>query len=94
MQRVAARVAAAGHHVPEEAVRRQYRSGIRNFVGVCQPIMTSWAIFNASGPEPAVVAERVESQGLKLYDSTSWGRAPVVIERGKIEWPKPEDLGF
>ncbi len=74
VQRVAARVAAGGHNVPQDTVRRRYRSGIRNFFGVYQPIVTSWALFNASGPDPTLVAERVESQSLKVYDSTIWGR--------------------
>jgi predicted ABC-type ATPase len=75
VQRVAARVAAGGHNVPEHTVRRRYRAGIRNFFGVYQPIVTSWALFNASGPEPTLVAERVESQSLRVYDSTIWAMA-------------------
>jgi predicted ABC-type ATPase len=72
VQRVAARVAAGGHNVPEDTVRRRYRAGIRNFFWVHQPIVTSWALFNASGPEPILIAERVESQSLRVYDSTIW----------------------
>jgi predicted ABC-type ATPase len=75
VQRVAARVAAGGHNVPEETVRRRYRAGIFNFFRMYQSIVTSWALFNGSGPEPTLVAERVESQSLRVYDSTIWGMA-------------------
>jgi predicted ABC-type ATPase len=75
VQRVAARVAAGGHNVPADTVRRRYRAGIRNFFGMYQPIVTSWALFNASGPEPTLAAERVESQPLRVYDSTIWATA-------------------
>jgi len=81
VQRVAARVAAGGHNVPEDTVRRRYRGGIRNFFAVYQPIVTSWALFNASGPEPTLVAERVESQSLRVYDSTIW----VTAQRQSTE---------
>lgn len=81
VQRVAARVAAGGHNVPEDTVRRRYRGGIRNFFAVYQPIVTSWALFNASGPEPTLVAERVESQSLSVYDSTIW----VTAQRQSTE---------
>jgi hypothetical protein len=40
-----------------------------------QSIVTSSALFNGSGPEPTLVAERVESQSLRVYDSTIWGMA-------------------
>ena len=75
VQRVAARVAAGGHNVPEETVRRRYRAGIRNFFRMYQSIVTNWALFNASGLEPKRVAERMESQPLRVYDATIWAKA-------------------
>jgi predicted ABC-type ATPase len=72
VQRVAEWVAAGGHSVPEETVQRRYRAGIRNFFSLYQPIVTSWALYNASGPEPTLVAERLESEELKVYDHNVW----------------------
>jgi predicted ABC-type ATPase len=75
VQRVAARVAAGGHSVPENTVRRRYWAGIRNFFGLYQRIGTSWALYNASGPEPMLVAEGLESESVKVYDPIVWRMA-------------------
>ena len=72
VQRVAARVAAGGHGVPEETVRRRYRTGMRNFFGLYQPTVTSWTLYNASGPQPTLVAETLERQALRVYDPDVW----------------------
>jgi predicted ABC-type ATPase len=75
VERVAQRVTAGGHNVPEDTVRRRYRAGIRNFFSLYQPIVTSWALYNASGPEPTLIAEGLESEPPKVYDPTVWATA-------------------
>jgi predicted ABC-type ATPase len=81
VQRVAARVAAGGHSVPENTIRRRYRTGMRNFVALYQPLVSSWALYNASGPDLTLVAEAIESQPIRVYDSTVW----AVAQRQTIE---------
>jgi len=34
--------------------------------------VTSWTLYNASGPEPTLVAESLESEPLKVYDRGVW----------------------
>ena len=75
VERVAQRVRAGGHNVPEDTVRRRYRAGIRNFFSLYQPLATTWALYNASGPEPTLVAEGVESEPPKVYDEFVWAAA-------------------
>ena len=75
VQRVAARVAAGGHSVPEATVKRRYQSGIRNFFGLYLPAVTSWTFYNASGPEPMLVAETLEGRLLTVYDHDVWAIA-------------------
>lgn len=70
--RVADRVRNGGHHVPAEVVRRRYSSGIRNFLRLYQPLSTSWALYNNSGPQPTLVAEGLASQPLGVYDTDVW----------------------
>lgn len=81
VQRVAERVAAGGHSVPEDTIRRRYRSGIRNLFRLYQPIVTSWALFNASGPEPILVAEGLEPESPNVYDSRVWAVAESQSRR-------------
>jgi predicted ABC-type ATPase len=70
--RVADRVRNGGHQVPAEVVRRRYSAGIRNFFRLYQPLSTSWAVYNSSGPQPALVAEGLASQPLGVYDKDVW----------------------
>ena len=49
--RVKQRVAMGGHHIPEDAIRRRFHSGLRNLTGVYEPLVNvsqSWA----SGESP------------------------------------------
>lgn len=44
--RVASRVAAGGHHVPEEVIRRRYRAGLLNFQTLYRPLADSWVVYD------------------------------------------------
>jgi predicted ABC-type ATPase len=55
--RVAQRVLAGGHNVPEETIRRRYRGGLRNFQALYQPIADSWIVYdNTSIGGPRTIA--------------------------------------
>ena len=70
--RVADRVRAGGHHVPEAVVRRRYSAGIRNFVRLYQGLAATWAVYNASGAPPALGAEGLASETIGVYDKSVW----------------------
>ncbi len=42
VQRVASRVSAGGHDVPEETIRRRYRAGLVNFCELYRPLADRW----------------------------------------------------
>ncbi len=75
VERVAQRVRSGGHDVPADAVRRRYRAGLRNFFSLYEPIAMTWALYDSSGPEPRLVADRLESQPLRVYDEGVWASA-------------------
>ncbi len=53
--RVASRVRASGHHVPDDVVRRRYERGLWNFLHLYRPIADSWRLYDGSnhaGPVP------------------------------------------
>jgi predicted ABC-type ATPase len=72
VQRVTYRVRSGGHDVPADTIRRRYRAGIRNLFSLYQPVVTSWAVYNCSGPRSQLVAEGLESVPLKVYDREVW----------------------
>ena len=80
LDRVAERVRSGGHDIPPDAVRRRYRSGLRNLFTLYEPLVSSWRLYDSSGPEPRLVATRLESQPIKGYDEGVWstGRAQVT----------------
>jgi predicted ABC-type ATPase len=75
VERVAARVRSGGHYVPAGTVRRRYGAGLRNFFSLYQPIASTWAIYDASGPEPRLVADCLASRPLRVYDEDVWASA-------------------
>jgi predicted ABC-type ATPase len=81
LDRVAARVRAGGHNVPAETVRRRYRAGPRNFFSLYEPLASTWAIYDSSGPRPRLIADRLEPDPLTVYDGDVW--ALVRAEAGK-----------
>ncbi len=70
--RVADRVRAGGHHVPDAVVRRRYSAGIRHFFRLYQGLAATWAVYNASGAPPALIAEGLASETIGVYDELSW----------------------
>lgn len=81
MQRVADRVRSGGHDVPADTIRRRYRGGLRNFFSLYQPIVSSWTVYNCSGPRSQLVAEGLESAPVKVYDRDVW----TVVQRQGTE---------
>ena len=72
LERVAERVRSGGHDVPAETVRRRYRAGIRNFFGLYEPLASTWRVYDSSGPEPRLVADRLDTQPPRVYDEGIW----------------------
>jgi predicted ABC-type ATPase len=71
-ERVADRVRAGGHDIPVETVRRRYQAGARNFFDLYEPLVTSWEVYDSSGLEPRLVAERLETLPRTVYDEAVW----------------------
>ena len=72
IQRVADRVAMGGHSVPEDVIRRRYRTGLRNFFEVYLPLADTWILFNSSTRRPRRIAARLADGTVKVYDRETW----------------------
>jgi predicted ABC-type ATPase len=53
--RVAARVAAGGHNIPEATIRRRFKSGINNFHHIYKALADSWALYDNSQEQPILI---------------------------------------
>ncbi len=73
--RVAERVRAGGHHIPETTIRRRYDSGLRNFFGLYRPIANYWRFYNnAATSGPRLVAMGKGVIDLEVRDIELWKR--------------------
>lgn len=69
LERVANRVAAGGHDVPAETVRRRFERGLYNLFHLYRNLVDSWILFDNSGDTPRVIAK--EATGvLTMVDAT------------------------
>lgn len=55
-----------------ETVRRRYRAGLRNFFSLYEPLASAWKLYDGSGLKPSLIAERLETQPLRVYNEAAW----------------------
>jgi predicted ABC-type ATPase len=71
LARLAERVAAGGHNVPEDVVRRRWKAGLQALFAVYVPLVDRWSLMdNSEGA--AVVVARGEQGNLEVVDSARW----------------------
>ncbi len=56
--RIKGRVSEGGHNVPVEDVRRRFGRGLKNFLGMYEVLFDTWMLFDNSGAQPALIAEK------------------------------------
>lgn len=82
--RVAARVRLGGHDVPEEDIRRRYRTGLRNFFRLYRPLATDWQVLdNSLAAAPRPVASGLGSKTTDVHDRVRWERIRRDGESGE-----------
>ncbi|HXD85608.1 MAG TPA: AAA family ATPase, partial [Urbifossiella sp.] len=69
--RVAGRVRAGGHHIPEETIRRRYRLSARNFFQLYRPIADQWRVYDNTHGEPRLLAFGIEDRE-HVLDGDRW----------------------
>lgn len=80
--RVAQRVTAGGHHVPEDVVRRRFRRSLASAGRLSRMGATTWRIYDGSGVGPPRLVASAAAGGLTVvYDTVTW----VEIVRGAKE---------
>ncbi len=73
VQRVLSRVKLGGHPVPEEVVRRRYRSGLINFFKLYKPLARSWMVYDNSGLRwPQCIAYGTSDQEPEVLEPELW----------------------
>ena len=71
LARVAARVAAGGHDVPEETVRRRFTAGLRYFFTHYRHRLDEWALYDNEAGGPVLIASG-DIRGEDVLDEAAW----------------------
>lgn len=70
--RVAERVKMGGHFVPEDTIRRRFKSGLKNFFSLYLPLADSWQMYdNTHMGDLSPIASKISNK-IKVYHSESW----------------------
>jgi predicted ABC-type ATPase len=83
LERVAQRVRAGGHDVPATTVRRRFRSGLRNFFELYQPLADRWRdLDNSRVGDPRLVAVGNSRTTEIIHDSDVWNQIQAQFRGG------------
>ena len=80
IRRVAGRVRAGGHDVPDNVIRRRYERGWREFNDSLRDLVNEWSIYDISGVDPIALA--FKERGLDFESSS---RKNMAIHHRNIE---------
>jgi predicted ABC-type ATPase len=73
VKRVLGRVRMGGHNIPEDTIRRRYRSGLNNFFRLYRPLTTTWTFYdNSAYHDPLLIATGRSKVVEALYQSDLW----------------------
>lgn len=71
ISRVATRVKEGGHYIPDEVIRRRYKSGLNNFFNLFIPRVDNWLFINNSGDNYEIIAEGAIDE-ITVNDVEQW----------------------
>ena len=72
VERVRARVEAGGHNIPEETIRRRYKTGIRYFFKDYAPLCDRWILADNSQVPFRVIAEGYKNEVTVVKDEATF----------------------
>ena len=78
--RVKARVAAGGHNIPEETIRRRYHVGIDYFFNIYAPISERWILADNSQIPFRVIAEGSKNDVINIKDEETYKKIHAIAE--------------
>lgn len=73
IRRVEERVKTGGHSVPEETIRRRYKSGLKNFFNLYRPLTDSWQFYdNSNADKLSLIASEIHGDKLVIENKSTW----------------------
>lgn len=78
--RVRLRVAAGGHDVPEQVIRRRFMKSLLNFDRLYRPIARSWRMYDGSAPDDRPLIAYGAGANIVIADARKWAVFRQQIE--------------
>lgn len=72
ISRVKTRVKEGGHHIPEDVIRRRYKSGLYNFFNLFLAKIDNWLFVDNSGATYEIIAEGALNEEI-ITNTEQWG---------------------
>lgn len=83
VERVRARVAAGGHNIPEETIRRRYNVGIEYFFYDYAPICERWILADNSQIPFKVIADGSKNDVVNIKDEKNYHYIKTIADNSK-----------
>ena len=78
VKRVASRVKAGGHSIPEDAIRRRFKRGLRNFIDEYGPAANTWTLFDNVDRRAKIVAFKKNDQ-VTIVNGETYRRVMEIL---------------
>ncbi len=79
MERVKARVAAGGHHIPDEVIRRRYKAGVKNFLLLYKQVCDYWMVIDNSKNPMAMVTNGYPKESKEIiFERETWEQFKAI----------------
>lgn len=92
VERVRDRVQHGGHSVPEDVIRRRYRSGMGNVFQLYIRLATSWRMYDNSLDGPRLIAAGEGFRVIRVPDRKTWNRIEREYGNAQTASKHPQDL--
>jgi predicted ABC-type ATPase len=89
LRRVAQRVAAGGHHIPPDTIRRRYHAGLRNLLTLYLPMADTAQIHDNSDGALTLMAQKSTKTGLVIYNADRWTRLEAAAHEADDRTTNP-----
>jgi predicted ABC-type ATPase len=78
LHRVKGRVAEGGHNIPEDIIRRRYRTGLKNLIHIFIKIANKWIVVDNSKQKFSLIAEGDQGNEALFYDNEKWNLINII----------------
>lgn len=83
IERVKARVASGGHHIPEEVIRRRYQHSVKNLFALFIPLADYWVLIDNSKIDYTIIAEGNKRENSTIFDEERYTTLKSYRDEGR-----------